>query len=973
MSNTSYIRKIDKVKNKSIIEVYLEIQQEYVEKFGDKTIVLFENGSFFEFYQTIENGKDIGKAKEVAELLNMILTRKDKSIDEISIKNPYMAGFPTHSADRHLDVLIENNWTVVMIEQITTPPNPERAITRILSKNTDIDRSKSSTDNYILSLSFFIEKNGKVYCGWSVIDLFIGKIFTEEIFENYIEDIRKLVLFFRPNEVIINIQSFYESFDKSKFYDDFCDQLNLFNKKVIIQTQDDIVNNVSYQNKYFQDKFKTEGLLSTIEILDLEMKEYARKSLISLLKYCEEYNPAIISNLSLPKPFDNNDYVRLENNAIEQLEIFTSKRGDLFNIIDKTSTSIGKRYLLFNLLHPICDIKKLNERYTLIEKYIPIYKKIEEFLEKITDLEKLNRKWCINKLQPYELYNYYNSLINIIKCKEFLTDDCINDKEIFDEIDFNFIVDNLRKSSLKNIYLNIFKNDDEINKLHECKDSIKTNIYTFCEEINKKCKEDIFKLEYTESNIYYLKTTNKKWDLNQSKLITEYKDLKKDNSMKSYSKITHPYLNSLSFSLESIKDTINKVSNEKYLMIITEMYKKFKNTLNDIIDYVQNVDLYKTLAKISSMYKYNRPVIKECSYSFIDVKDIRHAILERLNEKVYITNDVMIGNGSNILLYGCNSSGKSVLLKAVGLSIILAQIGCFVPCKEMIFNPFKKIYTRILTNDNIYQGHSSFMTEMIELKRILDNSDIFTISLCDELTHGTESSSGTSIMIATILKLVENSNFFFTSHLHNVYEHPLIKDIVSKKIKILHMSVIYDKEKDCIVYDRKLKEGGGNKLYGVEFLKALHFEKIFLDTCLSIRDENEDKVSKYNKNLIVSECLICKSKENLHTHHIKEQHLSDENGMIGSMHKNTLENLVTLCEKCHQKTHQEKITIEGYKDTSLGKNLIVKLEKIEDKDSIKEKIFELRKEKNSQAKIKEKLEEIGVKISIKKISEILKI
>jgi DNA mismatch repair protein MutS len=962
-----YIKKIEKTK-KSMIEVYFELQIEYTEKFGEKTIVLFENGKFFEIYGTNE----LGKAREITDLLNIALTRKDKESNTIDIKTPYMAGFPTMASDRHIDILLENDWTIVMVEQITNPPNPERAVTKILSKTTNIDNVKSFTDNYILSLYFTIEKNGTVCCGWSVIDIFIGKLYVDDIHTAYEDEIHKLCLFFRPKEVLVNIVNY------SKEEKDILEHLSLPSK--VITRKDflsDINNSIAYQNKYFSTIFRIKSLLSPIEVLNLEMKEHARKSMLSLLKYCEEYNPVIIHSLQLPKPFDHNDYVRLENNAIEQLELYNTNGKNLFNILNKTSTDIGKRYLLDNLLHPICNVGKLNERYSYVEKFLSYYSSIEGYLKEFYDLEKFNRKWCISRLQPYELFHYYSTLEKIRLCSHVLKDiyPFEFNETIIKEIEDIFDIPSLKKSCLKNIYLPIFKHDDEMNVLFTRKQTLQNTLYEICNIINKKC-EDSFKLEYTESNMYYLKTTNKKWETFEKKItgkefsigenIVQGKEFRKDHSMKSYAKIVHPFLSSLSFAIDSVKEEINRKSTEKFLACINELYAKYSSYLEECVLFIQQVDFYTCLAKISDIYSYTKPSIVHSEHSFVEFKEIRHPILERLNNKIFVPNDVCIHN-KNILLYGCNSSGKSVLLKAVGLSIILAQIGSFVPCSNMTFYPFKKIYTRILTNDNIFQGHSSFMTEMIELKRILDNSDMHTISLCDELTHGTESSSGTSIMIATLLELCKKSNFFFTSHLHNVYEHPLIKQLIENKLSILHMSVEYDKQKDCIVYDRKLKEGGGNKLYGVEFLKALHFDIAFLDTCLEIRDTPSEKISKYNKDIVVDSCTFCKSKENLHTHHIQEQHLSNQYGMIGTIHKNNTENLVVLCEKCHILTHKNDIEIQ-YKDTTSGKVMEMTLGKITDK----EMVLELRKEKKTQKQIKEILESKGIKLSIKKISEFMK-
>ena len=185
-----------------------------------------------------------------------------------------------------------------------------------------------------------------------------------------------------------------------------------------------------------------------------------------------------------------------------------------------------------------------------------------------------------------------------------------------------------------------------------------------------------------------------------------------------------------------------------------------------------------------------------------------------------------------------NSCGKTSLLRALGLSVILAQAGCFVPASSFTFSPFKCMMTRILSRDNIMKGQSSFVAEMAELRAILKRArDGHTLVLADEITHGTEHTSGSSIFVSSVETLsARKVNFMFTTHLHNVY--PLVRSIPN--VKVFHLSVAFPpsqggKDKK-IVFERKLKNGPGGSIYGLEVCEFLGMDTEFLARAFQIRD-----------------------------------------------------------------------------------------------------------------------------------------
>ncbi|MGB0990641.1 MAG: MutS-related protein, partial [Halarcobacter sp.] len=283
-----------------------------------------------------------------------------------------------------------------------------------------------------------------------------------------------------------------------------------------------------------------------------------------------------------------------------------------------------------------------------------------------------------------------------------------------------------------------------------------------------------------------------------------------------------------------------------------------------------------------------------------------------------------------IVLVSLNSSGKSSLMKSIGIAVILAQAGFYVPAKSMRFSIFDSVFTRISGADNIAKGLSSFAVEMLELKNIFNRASKRSLILGDEISHSTETMSGLSIVASAILKLAKlESIFVFATHLHQL---PEIKEIEKlKNIISLHLSVMYQDEEDKLIFDRKLKHGSGSSMYGLEYAKSLHMDREFLSVANDIRKRLTDdydkverltqkKTSKYNKDVFASSCVIC-GRACDDVHHIKEQARANKDGFIGHVNQNHKYNLIPLCKLHHKMVHEGKVNINGFVATSKGLEL----------------------------------------------------
>ena len=212
--------------------------------------------------------------------------------------------------------------------------------------------------------------------------------------------------------------------------------------------------------------------------------------------------------------------------------------------------------------------------------------------------------------------------------------------------------------------------------------------------------------------------------------------------------------------------------------------------------------------------------------------EYKRAVLIQENIE-YIPNDIELSE-DGILLYGTNACGKSTLMKSVGIAIVMAQAGFYVPCESFIYYPYTQIFTRILNNDNMFKGLSSFAVEMSELRSLLLRGNKRSLILGDELCSGTENISALAIVSAGLKRLNDiQCSFIFTSHLHQLMDLPEIHQL--ERLNVYHMKIIYDQEKDILIYDRQLEKGSGPAIYGLEVCKAMGLDNDFISFARKIQ------------------------------------------------------------------------------------------------------------------------------------------
>jgi DNA mismatch repair protein MutS len=958
---------------------YFKLQRLFEKKYGKNTVVLMEIGTFFEVYEVNNDEEQVGKAKEIAELLNIQLTRKNKTILENSPENPIMAGVPAISLEKHLARIIsEQKYTIVLIKQKGVPPNVSRYLDTVVSPGTNFDFVLNQDENNITSI--LVDQIRGIYLiGYSAIDVTTGKCYYNEVHGTSedkffaLDEVFNYMNMHKTNEIIITFA------DKNINEKEVIDYLELKLKTFHIGT---FRPKISYQNELFKNVFNIQSLLTAIEHLDMERVPLSTESLSVLIDFVIGHDSNIIQKLSLPSKLDISKYIYLGNNAIEQLNIIeTSHNPSLIKLINNTSTAMGKRLLKERLTHPVKDSKELLRRFALSKELFDYHAPIENELANIYDIERLTRRIKLNRLHPFELNYLYDSLLSIkevvsfMENYKFITPPCTSSEleQFIQSIDSTFDLSISGKYMLKDVEGNMVNSGintqiDELNIqndiLYSKLELLKTHILSFVKTqdsnyvgINRLDKEGFF-LSLTKNRFNLVKD-----ELLNSHIIIDddlllFKDFTikvQTNSVKIFCKLTEEISDKYVHNLRKIIELNKLVFKEK----ISEFEKKFAQLLSELVQFISEVDLTVSNIKTAKKYNYVCPKIVKTKddENFLECIDLRHPIIEANEEQgIYVPNDIILGELSlaskeyknnviiknsnpvnmnnnkmhGVLLYGINSSGKSSLMKAIGIAVILAQAGFYVPAKSMRFSIFDAVYTRISGADNIAKGLSSFAVEMLELKNIFNRATKKSLVLGDEISHSTETMSGLSIVASSILKLSKlEAIFVFATHLHQL---PEIEDVEKlKNIIALHLSVMYNNEEDKLIFDRKLAYGSGSSMYGLEYAKSLHMDKEFLSVANNIRKKLTDdydsierlsqrKTSKYNKNVYSSTCVIC-GRACDDVHHIKEQARANKEGFIEHINANHKYNLIPLCKEHHKMVHDGRINVNGFVATSKGLEL----------------------------------------------------
>jgi DNA mismatch repair protein MutS len=761
------------------------------------TILLFRVGDFFETFED--------DAITASKVLGITLTKRANG----KASHVPLAGFPHHSIDTYLPKLVKAGYRVAICEQVENPKFAKGLVKRevvevvtpgVVFSDKLLEHKKN---NYLASI--YLEDNS---AGISYCDISTGEFFT---FETSILKIAEQIETIAPAEIIVAKKQKNEIEILVKRQ-----QLNIKVTKI-----DDWVFNDEYGKDNLKEQFKTQTLKG-FGIENLTSGIIAAGAVLHYLKDTQKSNLAHITKVAIYNP---SEYMYLDLSTKRNLEILYTiqegqSEGSLISVLDKTKTAMGARLLKKWINAPLRNKEQIDKRIESVEDFYKnksLRNNLQNEFKEIGDLERLISKVCTNRANPRELVYLKNSLRKIPLIKQLLDQSnsevvkVINSRlldldEVFEKVELAIVDDPPIAISDGGIIRSGF--NPELDELRDLSLNAKSWIANLQKTERERTSIPSLKVSYNRVFGYYIEISN----THKNKIPENYE--RKQTLVSSERYITpelKEYEDKILNAEENIGTLEHQLFNEIRLAVANEAENIQKNA-----QLIGMLDCYLSLAECANEYGYTKPEVNDTD--IIDITQGRHPVVERIltaGEK-FTPNDYKLSNLDEqiIVLTGPNMAGKSVYLRQLGLIVLLAQIGSFVPAEKASIGIVDRIYTRVGASDNISAGESTFLVEMQEAANILNNATNKSLILLDEIGRGTSTFDGLSIAWAITEYLHENpevnAKTLFATHYHELNEmadiFPRIKNF---KVEVRE----YD---DKVIFLHKVSSGGADHSYGIQ-------------------------------------------------------------------------------------------------------------------------------------------------------------
>ncbi|MBQ2395062.1 MAG: DNA mismatch repair protein MutS, partial [Alistipes sp.] len=758
-------------------------------------ILLFRVGDFYETF-----GADAIKASSI---LGITLTRRANG----SASHVELAGFPHHAIDTYLPKLVRAGERVAICEQLEDPKLAKgdvvkRGVIELVTPGVvlgDANMLAVKENSYLASVYF-----GKDVTGVAFLDISTGEFYVAEGSDQYVD---KLISNLAPKEVI------YQRGCEDRFS-------SVFGNRLYTYRLEEWVFSSEINREKLCRQFNTKNLKGFgVERMNCGIA--AAGAILYYLEFTEHHNIAHISSIAR---IDSDDFVWIDKFTIRNLELFSSngdREGCSFaDVVDRTQTPMGGRLLRRWIAMPIKDIEQLNRRQEMVAYLVAnrdFSDTMGECIMGIGDIERIASRVASLRVTPRELVQLKHSLSSLATLKAlFDSSDCDVMNDLAGRIDE---LESVRKRLETDIYPDPANN--QIQKGGIIADGVNAELDDL-RRIARNGKGVLAQIQQREIDATGI-TSLKIGYNNVFGYYIEVRNTHKDKVPEGWIR-KQTLTGAERYITEELKEYEEKIlgAEEKILAIEAQIYNEIISFISSHLRELQkdahiiaHADCLYSFAVIASERKYVRPVLD--TGESIEIKKGRHPVIETLMPvgESYIPNDIMLDNDKQqiMMITGPNMSGKSALLRQTALIILMAQMGSFVPAQSARIGVVDKIFTRVGASDNISQGESTFMVEMLESASILNNISSRSIVLLDEIGRGTSTYDGVAIAWAMVEYLhnhpTARAKTLFATHYHELNE----MEQMCPRVKNYHVSV---KELDnTIVFLRKLERGGTEHSFGI--------------------------------------------------------------------------------------------------------------------------------------------------------------
>ncbi len=792
------------------MQQYMKIKNE-----NPDCLVLFRMGDFYETF--------FDDAKTAARALDIVLTKRGG-------RNPVpLAGIPYHALDQYLAKLIKQGFKVAIVEQTEDPKKAKglvkRDLIRIVTPGTVIESNllDEGENNYLMSVAV---QEG--VAGIALADISTGEFMTTEL---GLGQLQNEIAKFRPKELI-----FASSLEDEQFVEELKNSVEFVSPYA--------------EHFYFRDnayeKLKTHFKVGSLDVFGIEERNMAVSASGALLSYLHETQKNSLQYLNKLRFYSSSDYMLVDLTTQRNLELVQNVRsgakdGTLIKVLDSTNTSMGSRMLKSWLLKPLLSIDKINKRLDAVEEFNREYlirEELKENLKAVNDIERLISRISYGSASPKDLIALKTSIDVVPYIKKrldklssellkeiFKINDVINVSQLIatairDEpaavvSDGNVIRDgyNAELDELRGVS----RDGKSFIRSMETKERARTGIKSLKVRFNKVFG---YFIEITKANLHLVPSDyiRKQTQVNSERFITEELKEKEDIILNAQEKIVE-------LEQRLFRELLDKISAE------TENIQKLSA-------FIAQLDVLLGFATVAVNNQYVRPVLNE-GYD-LKIEDGRHPVVEQV-EDIFISNHTKLDEDTRMMIItGPNMAGKSVYMRQVGLIVLLAQIGCFVPAKSAELGIVDRIFTRVGAFDDLSHGQSTFMVEMTQTANILNNATERSLIILDEIGRGTSTYDGLAIAWGVAEYLISNvkAKTLFATHYH------LLNTLTDQHLGVSNYNIAVQEDRGNIVFLHKLVEGGTDKSYGIHVAKLAGMPKEAIERAkeMQFKLENKDQM-----------------------------------------------------------------------------------------------------------------------------------
>lgn len=786
------------VKYTPMMMQYLKIKNKYPD-----TLILFRLGDFYELF--------FDDAKTASRELQLTLTGKSAGAEE---RVP-MCGVPYHAISSYIDKLIAKGYKVGIVEQLEDPALAkglvERDVVQIITPGAFLE-IKDKANNYLAQVSETEHCFVLAYC-----DVSTGEIFVENL-EKDVDAVISEIDNLNVREIVV----------ATSFPARYIEKIR--QKKNIL---------VSYENAE-NETMEHQRILS--EVRDLAQ----RKGIVRLLSYVKETQKKDLDYMKIAVVLKNTSTMQIDAFSRVNLELIRTIRseesyGTLFWFLDRTSTNMGSRLLKKWLMKPICDLREIQARQSVIEsmqeKFL-VRGDIKNALKNIYDLERLVAKINFGSASGRDLLQLKKSLQtapNLLQSIRELDNPHLMAMRGTDQ-DFKELSALLESAISEDAPVTvkeggIFKKgfNADLDELIELSTSSKNWIASLEAREKERTGIKTLRVGYNRVFGYYIEVSKGA----VSQIPEEWGYERKQTTV-----------NSERFVSQELRDYESRVltAEEKRCALEYALFNKLREEVNahtveiqTLADLVSYVDVLTALCEVAVDHRFVKPNFN--NERSVRVINGRHPVIENvMNTARYVPNDILMDPKTDILVItGPNMGGKSTYMRQFALIVILAQIGSFVPADSADLMIFDSIFTRIGASDDLVSGQSTFMVEMAETNYALRHASENSLLIFDEIGRGTATFDGMALAQAILEYIASkiHAKTMFSTHYHEITK-------IEKQIpclKNIHVGVSNDE--DTITFLYRVEDGAMGKSYGINVASLAHLPEDLLHRASEILLELE--------------------------------------------------------------------------------------------------------------------------------------